>query len=255
MMSVNAAATVRRERRRLSSGPPAGPPSKLATLDDGERFAAYLAHELRTPLATQRALLELVLADEATDAAQWREIAEEVLLACGQQERLLRACLALARSRPRAERCEPVDLSLVVAGALRAHDPGGLERVVLLEPAWTSGDADLLERLVDNLVSNAIRHNVAGGRFEAVTLARSGSAVFTIANTGPPIPAGELERLFQPFQRLDPGPGSLSEGLGLGLAIVQAIAEAHSATVAARVRGGGGLEITASFPATCGTAR
>ena len=135
----------------------------------GERFAAYVAHELRTPLATQRALLELALADPNADVASWREIGEDVLGACRQQERLLEACLTLARSQGRPQRCEPVDLAAIAAEALRAHDLCGLERVVVLEPAWTTGDPDLLERLAANLVSNAIRHNIVGGRIEVAT--------------------------------------------------------------------------------------
>lgn len=226
-----------------------------ALLEDGGRFAACLAHELRTPLATQRALLELALADGDADVTGWREIGEDVLRACKQQERLLQACLALARGRGGAERCEPVELSLLAADALRAHDPGGLERVVVLEPAWTGGDPDQLECLVANLVSNAIRHNVADGRVEIATRAEPGRAVLFVANTGPTVPAGELDRLFQPFQRLSSSPRSLGDGLGLGLAIVQAIADAHSAIVVARVRAGGGLEIEVSFPLTHRRAR
>ena len=215
----------------------------------GERFAAYAAHELRTPLATQRALLELALADPGTDAATWREIGVDVLAACGRQERLLEACLTLARSRGRRRRREPVDLAAVAAKALRAHDPGGLESVVALEPAWTTGDPELIERLAANLVSNAIRHNLLGGWIEIATRTASGRAHLIVANTGPQVPAGELRRLFEPFQRLAPrGPGA-SEGVGLGLAIVQAVAAAHRAVMTARARTGGGLGIDVAFPA------
>jgi signal transduction histidine kinase len=220
-----------------------------ATPATGERFAAYAAHELRTPLATQRALLELALADPTADAAAWREIGESVLRACRQQERLLEACLTLARSRGGPPRWEPVDLAAVAADALRAHDPGALESIVALEPVWATGDADLLERLAANLVSNAIRHNVVGGRIEIATRAEPGRAVLAIENTGPVIPAGELRRLFRPFQRFDPSPGSAGDGVGLGLAIVEAIADAHEATVTAHARTGGGLGIDVAFPA------
>ncbi len=214
----------------------------------GERFAAYVAHELRTPLATQRALLELALADPNTDAAGWREIGEEVLCACRHQERLLEACLALARSQGRPERCEPVEIAAIADEALRAHDLSGLERVVVLEPAWAAGDPDLLERLAANLVSNAIRHNIAGGRIEVATRTESGCAHLSVANTGPLIPAGELRRLFQPFQRLALHSADTPDGVGLGLSIVQAIADAHDATVVARARIGGGLGIDVAFP-------
>lgn len=207
-------------------------------------FAGYVAHELRTPLATQRALLELGLADPHADVAAWREIGEDVLAACMQQERLVEACLTLARSECGSTRREPVDLAAVAAQALRAHDRRGLHCVVALAPAVTSGDAVLLERLVANLVSNAVRHNVAGGRIEIATRAAAGLAHLGVANTGRPISRGELQRLFRPFQRLD---ATAADGVGLGLAIVRAVADAHEARITARPRVGGGLAIDIAF--------
>jgi signal transduction histidine kinase len=248
---VDAVAPAGRGRGSLAAMSSTGPRSP-AMLEDGAVFAACLAHELRTPLATQRALLELALADGDADVAGWREIGEDVLRACRQQERLLEACLTLVRGRGGPVRCEPVELSVIVAGVLGAHNLGGLERSVVLEPVWTSGDPGLLERLVANLVSNAIGHNVAAGRVEIATRTDSGRALLSIANTGPAVPAGELQRLFQPFQRLKSSPRSLSDGFGLGLAIVQAIADAHSASVSAHVRAAGGLEIEISFPTAAG---
>jgi signal transduction histidine kinase len=219
-------------------------------LAGGDFFVACVAHELRAPLATQRALLELALADSNTDAADWREIGEDVLAACRQQERLLDACLTLARSKGALQRCKPVDLAALTADVLRAHDPGTLESVVTLDRAWMSGDPDLLERLVANLVSNAIRHNIAEGHIELATRIESGRAVLAVANTGPIVPSDELQRLFQPFQRLNANPRSLSDGVGLGLAIVDAIAAAHDAIITPRARTAGGLDIQVSFRAT-----
>src|SRR5579862_9749913 len=138
---------------------------------------AYAAHELRTPLAAQRALLELALADSSADVATWREIGEDVLSACRQQERTVEACLTFARSQGGLPRCEPLDLAAIAADALRAHEPCELEHVVLLEPAWTTGDSELVVRLAANLVSNAIRHNIVGGRIEIATRTRSRRAV------------------------------------------------------------------------------
>jgi signal transduction histidine kinase len=209
--------------------------------------AAFVAHELRTPLATQRALLELALGDLNTDVATWREIGEDVLRACRQQERLLEACLTLARSRDGLQRREPVDLAAIAAKALRARDLDELERVVVLEPAPTSGDPDLIERLVANLVSNAVQHNIPHGRIEVETRTGAGRAVLSVANSGPLIPADDLQRLFQPFQRLNANHRTLSDGVGLGLAIVHAIADAHNARLTARVRTGGGLAIDVAF--------
>jgi signal transduction histidine kinase len=220
-----------------------------ALREGGDGFAAFVAHELRTPLASQRALLELALADPNADVASWREIGEDVLGACRLQERLLEACLTLARSQGRPQRCEPVDLAATAADALRAHDLGELESLIALEPAWTIGDAELLERLVANLVSNAIRHNTVGGRIQVASRTETGGAVLSVANTGPLIPASELHRLFQPFQRLNPNPRAFGDGVGLGLAIVHAIASAHDATLSAWAQSGGGLRIAVAFTA------
>ena len=234
--------------QKASSTGRRGAPEMCGSRDS---FTAFAAHELRTPLAAQRALLELALADPSMDLARWREIGEDVLSACRQQERLLEACLTLARSQGGATRYEPVDLAAIAADALRAHDLGELERVVALEPAWTRGDPDLLERLVANLVSNAIRHNTARGRIHVASRAEAGHAVLSVANTGPLIPASELHRLFQPFHRLNSSTSASSDGLGLGLglAIVHAIANAHGATVDAQAHTSGGLGITAAFTA------
>ncbi len=213
------------------------------SLEGEERFAAYIAHELRTPLATQRALLELTLTDPRADAASWREVAGDVLDACLQQERLLEACLTLARSRCGLTRHEPVDLAAVAHDALRAHDRSGLESVVALEPAETCGDPALVELLAANLVSNAIRHNRPGGRIEVATRVGAGRAVLSVANTGSFVPAGEVRRLFEPFHRLD-----AHDGIGLGLPIVRAVAGAHDAMLTAEARRGGGLRVDVRFP-------
>ena len=225
----------------------AGERAMPALFNGGEHFAAYVAHELRAPLATQRALLELVLADRDADVAVWRGVGEEVLGACRRQERLLEACLVLARSEGRLQRWERVDLAVAAVEALRAHAVGGLERVVVLEPAWALGDPVLLERLAANLVSNAVRHNVVGGRVVVETRTAAGAAVLSVANSGRLIAAGELQRLFRPFQRLESGSGC--SGGGLGLVIVRAVADAHGAVVSARAASGGGVEIDVVFPA------
>jgi signal transduction histidine kinase len=222
---------------------PAGGPAAPAAWQD--RFAAYVAHELRTPIACQRALVEVTLADPLADAAALREMGDRVIAGCDRQQALIEALLDLARSRCGLGRREPVDLGAVAAKALRAHDLSEFDSVVVLEPAWTTGDPELVERLAANLVFNAIRHNVpCGGRIEVTTGAVLGRAVLSVANTGPSIPAAELTRLFQPFQRLD----ASDEGLGLGLAIVQEIADRHRAFLTARARAGGGLEVRVSFP-------
>lgn len=169
--------------------------------------------------------------------------------ACERQERLLEALLTLARSEYGHLRREPVDLAATAAEVLRAHDHRELRRSIALEPARTTGDPLLVERLVANLIDNAVRHNMPGGWLDVATYPAAGHATFTIANTGPVIPSGELTRLFQPFQRRSSHEGSAADGVGLGLAIVHAIAHAHDATVNAEAQTGGGLRIAIGFPA------
>jgi signal transduction histidine kinase len=209
-------------------------------------FAAYIAHELRNPLATQRALLELVLADPNADIAAWREVGHDVLAACKQQERVLAACITLSRSDARLPRREIVDLEAMIAEVLRSTDLQGHTAMVSLERAITTGDSVLIERLLDNLLANAVRHNRVGGWIAITTGTQASRAVVTFENTGIPVPAGELARLFEPFEQIHPA--TTHAGLGLGLAVVKAVADAHGAGISAHVRPGGGLRVEIVFP-------
>jgi signal transduction histidine kinase len=216
---------------------------------ESARFAAYLAHEVRTPLATQRALLELALADPHADATSWREIGVDVLDACKQQERLLDACVALARSQSGLARCARLDLGSIVSDLLVDRDLGGLTMRSTLESAPITGDPALIERLVHNLLANAIRHNRPGGFIEVSTRQSGGTARFTVENTGPPIPVRELTRLFEPFHQVaEQGTHDGAGGLGLGLAVAKSVADAHDAGVTAHARLGGGLRVEVAFP-------
>lgn len=212
-----------------------------------ELFLAYAAHELRGEITLQLALAEVALADPNPDPAALRTLGEQVAAACGRQERLLEALLTLARSEHGRLRREPVDLATTAAQVLQTHAHPGLTSSTTLEPARTAGDPLLIERLVANLIDNAIHHNIPDGRLDVVTHTAAGRASVAIANTGPVIPTGELPRLFQPFQRLSPHPRPCADGIGLGLAIVQAIADAHHATITARPQIGGGLRIKIGF--------
>jgi signal transduction histidine kinase len=220
-----------------------------AAIEERERFAAFVAHELRTPLATQRALLELALADPAADTATWRELGQDVLRACEQQEHLLEACLTLARSQGRLRRRETIDLGRIISTVVQDHDLQTLTPRLRLERALISGDPDLIERLVANLVGNAVRHNQDGGWIRVATSSTATRALVTIENTGKPIRPGEATRLFEPFQQL----GSRTDaqgGLGLGLVVVKAVADAHGAVISATARAAGGLRVEVAFPAS-----
>jgi signal transduction histidine kinase len=216
------------------------------------QFVANASHELRTPLARQRTLVEVALRDPEPTVGGMRGTLERVLATGEQQERLIEALLTLARSQRGLDRHEPLDLAAVAQEALPAGDPDPAGRDgprvhAALTPAPVLGDPKLTERLTANLVDNAIRHNVAGGWVEVTTGVRSGRGFLSVANTGPAIAPEQVEKLFQPFGRLEATRLS-SDGLGLGLSIVTAIAAAHDADLRARPRPGGGLEVEVHFP-------
>jgi signal transduction histidine kinase len=222
-----------------------------ASFEAQQHFVANASHELRTPLTAERTLLQVALANSATTAERWRSTGQELLASSREQERLIEGLLTLASSEGGLDHREPVDLSGVTDAALSArrldNDRLGLHVETTILPAPLDGDPLLIERLVTNLIDNAVQHNIAGGRIEITTGTEHGCAVLRVANTGPVIPPGEVDRLFQPFQRLDARRVHYANGHGLGLSIVRAIAAAHGATIAADAPSDGGLTITVTF--------
>jgi signal transduction histidine kinase len=215
------------------------------------QFVANASHELRTPLARQLALGQLAVDDPSATVESLRAAHKRVLAAGREQARLIEALLTLARSEGGLDRLEPLDLAAVTDQVLLRAD-AGVHLTTSIHRAPTSGDPHLVERLVANLVDNALRYNTDDGTVTVTTETSAGHATLTVANTGPIVPATEVERLFQPFQRLDPSRTRQNGGLGLGLSIVHAIATAHDATVTAQPRQGGGMNITVTFPGTNG---
>jgi len=221
-----------------------------AALDGHRRFVANAAHELRTPLTVEHALLEEPLIDPGATLESFRANFERLLAISDQRGRLLESLLTLASSEHTRDRGEPVDLAALAARVLRDRGPELDRRRLRVEttisPVRVHGDPTLIELLVTNLCANAIHYNVPGGRIEVGTRRADGQAVLLVANTGIVVPPDQVDRLFEPFQRLhriaDDGHH------GLGLSIVRAIADAHEATIAARPRPGGGLTIEITFP-------
>jgi signal transduction histidine kinase len=220
-----------------------------AAFDAQRQFVANASHELRTPLTLERTMLEVALADPAATAATLRSACEEVLVAGQQQERLIEALLTLARSQRGLDHREPVDLADIARKIIDSRQDSGLSIRAVLASAPVAGDIGLAERLVANLADNALRYNVPDGRVEITTGTRDGRAVLRVVNTGPLVPAGQIQRLLQPFQRLSPDRAGQPGGSGLGLSIVAAVARAHGATVSALPGPGGGLAVEVSFAA------
>lgn len=214
------------------------------------RFVADASHELRTPLTVARTLIQVALADPEADAASLRAVCGELLRAGEQQERLVAALLALAQGQQGPLTAEPVDLAALAAEvvATRAAAAAGLYLRTDLQPASAAhADPTLVASLIGNLLDNAIRYNVDGGRVDVGTRSLGDRVVFAISNTGPVVPPGAIETILRPFQRLAP-PRLHGGGSGLGLAIVRAIVDSHRAELRVVPNPGGGLTVTVELP-------
>ncbi|HEY5261034.1 MAG TPA: ATP-binding protein, partial [Solirubrobacteraceae bacterium] len=207
---------------------------------------------LRAPLTRQRALIEVALANPEANVASLRSTYERVLASEQQLEQLIDGLLSLTRGQAGLERREHLDLAAIASQALLARESEladlDLDVRATLATAPTAGDPRLLERLIANLIDNAIRHNTPAGRVEITTGTRDRHAFLAITNTGPTIAPEQIQRLFQPFRRLSAARTQHNSGHGLGLSIVQAIATAHHAELSAHARPDGGLTIEISFP-------
>jgi signal transduction histidine kinase len=223
-----------------------------ASFESQRHFIANASHELRTPLTAGRALLQVAIADPEPSVQTLRATCEELVGLTDQQERLIAALLTLANSQRGLEHPEPLDLADITRNVLPARqheaDRHGIRLITTLAAAPATGDRNLAESLVANLVDNAIRHNLPGGQAEITTALSARGAVITVSNTGTVIPPGEVEELFQPFRQLGTQRIRHGKGHGLGLAIVRAIADAHGAALTAHARPQGGLDIEIIFP-------
>jgi signal transduction histidine kinase len=213
---------------------------------------ANASHELRTPITAEKTLLQVALADPGATTVTLRSACQKALAWNDQQERLIDALLTLASSERGIERWESFNLADIAGKVILDRHSDAERRNIHIDPtlaaAPATGDPALADSLITNLVSNAIRHNLDGGRIEITTGITDGMAVITVSNTGPLVPPDEIDRLLQPFQRLGTQRLHHASGHGLGLAIVSAIASVHNADLTAGPRPEGGLDITVSFP-------
>lgn len=221
-----------------------------------KRFVANASHELRTPLAVMRTEIDVTMADDEADVAEYRRMGRVVRNASERANSLVDALLVLARSEAqsgrRLVRKVPVDLSAGAAAALSSMRPE-IRRLTLevsssLEPAPVVGDPGLLERLAGNLVENAVRYNHGHGRLWVRTGSDAGHTWLVVGNTGFEVDPADVPGLFEPFRR-GGRERTGARGSGLGLSIVRAVCDAHGGTVRAEAQPGGGLEVTVRLPA------
>jgi len=230
------------------------------SFDSQRRFVANASHELRTPLTLNRALIEVAL-DNPQANESLRQLGATLLAVNQRHERLIDGLLTLASSEQGITDPTPVDLAdvarhITTESQADAHT-ASVEIRTDLQAAPVTGDPVLLERLVQNLLDNAIRYNLPEhGEITVSTGTVDDTAHLTVDNTGPPIPPYEVPSLFAPFRRLatterhaDSTLASTSRGAGLGLSIVRSVANAHGGDVHATPRDDGGLTVNVRLPA------
>ncbi|GIG60168.1 two-component sensor histidine kinase [Longispora fulva] len=218
-----------------------------ASFEGQRRFVANASHELRTPLAVTRTAVEVTLAKQSASEAQLRAMGEDVRAATLRAESLIDSLLTLARSEQEVRGGELDDLGDLAAEAVDAVRREAARHAVTITADLGSvpvrGDVALLSRAVENLVENAVRHNVRGGSVRVT----SGAGGLRVVNDGAVIEPELLGQLFEPFHR-----GSRTrlggDGVGLGLSIVRSVARAHGGSVEAEARPEGGLVVTLTLP-------
>jgi signal transduction histidine kinase len=247
-------------RERIALQGPADELKELADTFDGmlgrldgafagqRHFVASASHELRTPLAIMRTEVDVSLADPDATVADLRSMGEAVRDMVDRCERLIASLLLMARSEAAVTREEPVDLAVLAGDCItdlhrRARDA----QVTIdaeLAPAPTTGDSNLLERLIFNLVDNGIRHNETGGRLIVSTRTHDHRAVLEVSNGGERIDPEQAATLAEPFRRLY----RTVDGFGLGLSIVRSVAEAHGGSMRLTAPEDGGLRVLVTLP-------
>ncbi|GGX27493.1 sensor protein CutS [Streptomyces lomondensis] len=217
-----------------------------------QRFVGNASHELRTPLAINRTLLEVHLSDPNAPV-ELQQLGKTLLATNERSEQLVEGLLLLARSDNQVVERGPVDLAEVASQAIdQVHAEAEAKGVRIQgeqKPAVVQGNGVLLERIALNLVQNAVRYNVPeGGWVEVTTDVQHGQAVMVVSNTGPVVPAYEIDNLFEPFRRLRTERTGSDKGVGLGLSIVRSVARAHGGHIYAQPREGGGLVMRVTLP-------
>jgi signal transduction histidine kinase len=223
--------------------------NRLAAGYEGQRsFAANASHELRTPLAVQRTLIEVSMATARTPK-QIELLTEQLLETNERNERLIEGLLVLSESDRGLASRTPQRLDEIVAGIVDTHRDLAAQAGVTLHAELVErvvpGERVLLERMVTNLVRNAIVYNARPGD---VWVRVCAAPALVVENSGALIPAESVAALFEPFRRGTADRTHHGGGAGLGLTIVRSICQAHDGSVDASSRTGGGLRVEVSLP-------
>lgn len=219
--------------------------------DSQRRFVANASHELRTPLAINRTLLEVALGDPEA-SADLKAVGRTLMETNTRHERLIEGLLFLAKSDRELSAQTAVDLGEVSHTVLsqlnREITEAGLALRADVHQAPMVGDPVLLERLVANLLENAIRYNTEEGEIVIRSGTHDGAPAVQVENPGQVIAAYEVKGLFEPFRRGSGDRVQSRHSAGLGLSIVRSVVRAHNGELRAWPRPGGGLVVTVRFP-------
>lgn len=217
-----------------------------------KRFVANASHELRTPLTSMRTLIDVAMAKPSRTTEQLEVLVGRVREALDQSEALIDGLLTLARSDRGLTSRELVDLEAAAQDAIDQVSTEARESSVAIDaelsPSPTIGDRVLVERLVANLLDNAVRYNVAGGTVKVVTGTDNITSCITVTNTGPMVPPAAVASLLEPFRRMK-GADSDTRGVGLGLSIVASVVTAHGGKLVLEALPDGGLSISVALGA------
>jgi signal transduction histidine kinase len=224
-----------------------------AAFDSQRLFVANAAHELRSPLATMRASLDVAIAKPTGVPPQLRALDSDLREDLDQADRLLESLLVLARAqRGTLTDQAPVSIEPIVTAALAARRDAitakGLTVQITLAAICVPGAEILLTRMIENVIENAVRHNQRHGVIDIAATIDAGAAQLTIDSDGPLLNEHAVAQLPQPFRRLDADRTQSDEGHGLGLSIVAAVATAHDGTLTLHARPHGGLRVEITLP-------
>jgi len=226
-----------------------------AHVAEQRRFAANASHELRTPLAITQTLLDVARNDLNRDTG---ELVDRLHAVNTRAIGLTEALLLLSRTDQRSFTREHVDLSLIAEEATETLLPLAEKHGVTIETSGditpTTGSHALLLQLTTNLLHNAIVHNLAEhGTVQVNTAIGPESVMLTVENTGDKLTPQLVSTLTEPFQRGAERIHDDHAGVGLGLAIVESITQAHDGTLTLIPRAAGGLCVTVQLPARANT--
>jgi signal transduction histidine kinase len=225
-----------------------------AAFDAQRRFVANASHELRTPLAMMRTSLDVAVAKPEPIPPQLHALDAKLREGLDQADRLLESFLVLARAPygAVADRTS-VSLTRIVDAALRKRSDEIAEREIdvqtSLAPVCVAGSETLLERMVENVIENAVRHNEAHGFIQVASEIHANAARLVVESGGPRLDQRSVKRFAQPFRRLGAERTGSDNGVGLGLSIVAAVAAAHGGALKLHARPQGGLRVEIELPA------